>query len=62
MLAEAVEKAQESATANQNLSVPAEIIEILQDATEKIAYKQGSIDEITEEAMGLMEEALERIG
>ncbi|WP_148409534.1 ABC transporter substrate-binding protein [Murimonas intestini] len=62
VLAEAVEKAQESATANQNLSVPAEIIEILQDATEKIAYKQGSIDDITEEAMGLMEEALERIG
>lgn len=61
VLVEAVEKAQNTATGNQNLSVPTEVIEILKDATEKIAYKQAGIDDITAETITLIEDALERL-
>lgn len=61
VLVEAVEKAQNTATGNQNLSVPTEVVEILKDATEKIAYKQASIDDITAETISLIEDTLERL-
>ena len=57
----AVEKAMETGTNHQNIYTPAEIVAILQDATEKIAYGQGDIESITDETMKLLEDTLARL-
>ena len=61
VLVTAVEKAAETGTAHQNIYTPTEVVEILQDATEKIAYDQGDAQSITEETMTLLEETLNRL-
>lgn len=61
VLVTAVEKASETGTIHQNLYTPTEVVEILQDATEKIAYDQGDVASITDETMTLMEDTLARL-
>ena len=61
VLVTAVEKAAETGTAHQNIYTPTEVVEILQDATEKIAYDQGDVQSITDETMTLLEETLTRL-
>lgn len=61
VLVSAVEKAMETGTNHQNIYTPAEIVAILQDATEKIAYGQGDVDSITDETMELLGDTLERL-
>jgi len=61
VLVSAVEKAAETGTAHQNIYTPAEISEVLQDATEKLAYGQGDVDTITDETMALLEDTLARL-
>lgn len=61
VLVSAVEKAMETGTNHQNIYTPAEIVAILQDATEKIAYGQGDIESITDETMKLLEDTLARL-
>ena len=61
VLVTAVEKAAETGTAHQNIYTPTEVVEILQDATEKIAYDQGDAQSITDETMTLLEETLTRL-
>lgn len=61
VLVSAVEKAMETGTNHQNIYTPAEIVAILQDATEKIAYGQGDVESITDETMELLGDTLERL-
>ena len=37
------------------------MVEILQDAVEKIAYDQGDVESITADTMNLLEETLSRL-
>ena len=61
MLVSAIDKAGETGTIHQNLYTPTEVVEILQDGVEKIAYNQGNVESITDDTMGLLEETLERL-
>lgn len=61
VLTQAVEKASETATIHQNLYTPTEVVEIFQDATEKIAYDQGDVESITDETIQLVEDTLSRL-
>lgn len=61
VLVSAVEKAMETGTNHQNIYTPAEIVAILQDATEKIAYGQGDVESVTDETMKLLEDTLARL-
>lgn len=61
VLVSAVEKAAETGTDHQNIYTPAEIVEILQDATEKLAYGQADVDTLTDETMTLLTETLDRL-
>lgn len=49
------------ATQNQNLAAPNDISQIFQDGAAKIAYKQGTVEAITDETMSLVETTLERL-
>ena len=61
VLVSAIDKAGETGTIHQNLYTPTEVVEILQDGVEKIAYNQGNVESITDDTMGLLEETLERL-
>lgn len=61
VLVSAIAKAGETGTIHQNLYTPTEMVEILQDAVEKIAYGQGDVEGITNDAMTLIEETLGRL-
>lgn len=61
VLVSAIAKAGETGTIHQNLYTPTEAVEILQDAVEKIAYDQGDVESITNDAMTLLEETLGRL-
>ena len=61
VLVSAIEKAEETGTIHQNLYTPTAVVEILQDAVEKIAYGQGDVESITEDTMSLLEETLGRL-
>ena len=61
VLAEAIALGGKSCTEHQNLYTPAEIYEILYDATEKIAYAQDSVENIVAETMSLLEDTLDRL-
>ena len=61
VIVSAVTKAGETGTIHQNLYTPAEMVEILQDAVEKIAYDQGDVESITADTMNLLEETLSRL-
>jgi oligogalacturonide transport system substrate-binding protein len=61
MAVKAVDIALPMATAHQNLSVPNDIIQIFQDAAAKVAYKRGTVGDITNETMKLLEDALNRL-
>lgn len=61
VLVSAITKAGETGTIHQNLYTPTEMVEILQDAVEKIAYGQGDVEGITNDAMTLLEETLGRL-
>lgn len=61
VIVSAVNKASETGTIHQNLYTPAEMVEILQDAVEKIAYDQGDVESITADTMNLLEETLSRL-
>ena len=61
VLVSAIEKAGETGTIHQNLYTPTEVVEILQDGVEKIAYGQGDVESITNDTMSLLEETLERL-
>ncbi|MCU6748352.1 extracellular solute-binding protein [Faecalicatena acetigenes] len=61
VLISAIEKAEETGTIHQNLYTPTEVVEILQDGVEKIAYGQGDVESITNDTMSLLEETLERL-
>ena len=61
VLVSAITKAGETGTIHQNLYTPTEVVEILQDAVEKIAYAQGDVETITNDAMSLLGETLGRL-
>jgi len=56
-----VNMALEIGTKNQNLSVPNELVQILKDATGKIAYGQGTVAQITDTTIRLLNETLARL-
>ena len=57
----AVDLALPIATVNQNLSVPNDIVQIFKDGAAKVAYKNGSLDAITDETMKLLQDTLDRL-
>lgn len=57
----AVDLALPIATMNQNLAVPNDIVQIFKDGAAKVAYKQGTVDSVTDETMSLLESTLERL-
>lgn len=56
-----VNMALELGTKNQNLNVPNELVQIFKDATGKIAYRQGTVSQITDTTIKLLNEALARL-
>ncbi|NSW91103.1 MAG: carbohydrate ABC transporter substrate-binding protein [Firmicutes bacterium] len=61
MAVKAVNLALPIATVHQNLSVPNDIVQIFKDAAAKIAFKQGTVEKITDETMKLLKDTLERL-
>lgn len=61
MAVKAVNLALPISTVHQNLSVPNDIVQILKDGAAKVAYKQDSVANITDETMKLLEDTLARL-
>ena len=61
MAVKAVDIALPTATVNQNLSVPNDIVQIFKDAAAKVAYKHGTVGDITDETMKLLGDTLNRL-